>query len=143
MFKSLILFHRRLLVLIAVFAAVLVVLVAQVGRLTIFQGRAYALLVPLRSSPPGTRDGRYGAASGARHVHHGRLPGEAIRFACHRAPGAAPWAELRRSNEHDSGLGYQGTCRTAGAAYHCVNVQSFVDLGALIYGAGSWSAQKW
>ncbi len=39
MFKSLILFHRRLLVLIAVFAAVLVVLVAQVGRLTIFQGQ--------------------------------------------------------------------------------------------------------
>ena len=38
MFKSLILFHRRLLVLVAVFIAVLVVLIGQLGRLTISQG---------------------------------------------------------------------------------------------------------
>jgi penicillin-binding protein 2 len=38
MFKSMILFHRRLLVLIAVLIAVLIVLLAQVGKLTILQG---------------------------------------------------------------------------------------------------------
>ncbi len=38
MHKRLILFHRRLLVLIAVFVTVLVVLVTQVARLTIAQG---------------------------------------------------------------------------------------------------------
>ena len=39
MYKRLILFHRRLIVLIAVFAVVLVILFAQVGRLTISQGQ--------------------------------------------------------------------------------------------------------